>query len=130
MKSKPLEVVAGIVWDKDRYLAVERPKGTRMAGLWEFPGGKIEPGESREQALVRELEEELGIQCTDIEWWCDVAHAYEDFPVHVHFFHVRSFTGSVQPMEGQEMKWVLPQEAMALPFLAADIGIVEALTSL
>lgn len=129
MKPKPLEVVAGIVWDKERYLAVERPEGTRMAGLWEFPGGKVESGESCEQALVRELQEELGILCTDIEWWREVTHEYEDFPVHVHFFHIRSFTGQVKPMEGQYMKWVLPQEARELPFLAADIGIVEALAS-
>lgn len=130
MRNNVMEVVAGIIWDGDRYLAVERPEGTRMAGRWEFPGGKIDAGETREQALVRELREELGIECAQIEFWRELRHDYVEFPVRLHFFHVREFEGNVRPMEGQRMVWVLPSEASGLDFLEADIEIVEALKSL
>ncbi|KAB1443898.1 (deoxy)nucleoside triphosphate pyrophosphohydrolase [Pseudodesulfovibrio senegalensis] len=129
MKSDVMEVVAGILWDGDRYLAVERPQGTRMAGRWEFPGGKIDAGETREQALVRELREELGIECLHTEFWREVRHDYAEFPVRLHFFHVHEFEGPVRPMEGQRMVWVLPCEGTDLNFLEADIEIVEALKS-
>mgnify|MGYP000725354307 CR=1 FL=1 len=122
-----LNVVAGIIWRDGKYLAVERPEGMPMAGWWEFPGGKIEPGETREQALVRELEEELGIRCCEFEFWRDLMHDYEEFSVHLHFFHVTDFTGQPAALEGQRMEWVMPGEPAVLNFLPADIEIVEAL---
>ncbi len=122
-----LEVVAGIIWKDGRYLAVERPEGSRMAGWWEFPGGKIEQGESRDQALVRELEEELGIRCREFEFWRDIVHEYETFSVHLHFFHITDFTEKLTPMEGQRMEWVRPGQPGSLKFLPADVAIVEAL---
>lgn len=122
-----LDVVAGIIWKDGNYLAVERPEGFRMAGWWEFPGGKVEREETRDQALVRELEEELGIKCRRFEFWRDVVHEYEEFNVHLHFFHVTDFTGHPSPLEGQRMEWVRPGEPITLKFLPADIGIVEAL---
>lgn len=124
-----LDVVAGIIWQEGNYLAVERPKGAKMAGWWEFPGGKVEPGESREDALVRELQEELGITPLDFEFWRELVHEYEEFSVRLHFFHVRTFSGQITPLENQRMQWVNPKLPPYLPYLSADIQIVEALHS-
>jgi 8-oxo-dGTP diphosphatase len=122
-----LEVVAGIVWRDGCYLAVERPEGFRMAGWWEFPGGKIDPGETRDQAIVRELQEELDITPVDFEFWHDRVHDYDDFSVHLHFFHIRNYTGDVTPMEQQRMQWVDPAKLSVLDFLAADVPVVDLL---
>jgi 8-oxo-dGTP diphosphatase len=122
-----LDVVAGIVWRDGEYLAVERPEGARMAGWWEFPGGKIEPGETREDALVREFREELGVTPTKFEHWRDLEHEYDEFVVRLNFFHIHSYSGELQPLEKQRMAWVDPSVPPALDFLPADIVIVEAL---
>lgn len=122
-----LEVVAGIIWRDGKYLAVERPKGARMAGWWEFPGGKIDPGESGAQALVRELEEELGVTPLVFEFWRALVHHYDDFSVHLHFYHIRHYRGEVTPLENQRMVWVDPAHPPALDFLPADVPVVEAL---
>ena len=127
MSRVTLEVVAGIIWRDGRYLAVERPKGAKMAGWWEFPGGKIEPGESGSQALVRELQEELGITPTVFEYWRDLDHSYADFSVHLHFFNVTEYSGELTSLEGQRMTWVDPSAVVELDFLPADVPVVEAL---
>ena len=122
-----LDVVAGIVWRDGQYLAVERPAGGRMAGWWEFPGGKIEPGETREDALVREFREELGITPTRFEYWRDLEHEYEEFVVRLYFFHINNYSGELQSLEKQRMAWVDPAVAPTLDYLPADIVIVKAL---
>ncbi|MBU1610653.1 MAG: (deoxy)nucleoside triphosphate pyrophosphohydrolase [Proteobacteria bacterium] len=127
---KRLEVVAGILWREGRYLAVERPKGARMAGWWEFPGGQIEPDEDPSQALARELREELGIEVEEWTFWRDLTHDYEAFSVHLYFFHVYSFDGEPQALEGQRFQWCDPVNAPQLKFLPADLPIVEALKSI
>lgn len=122
-----VDVVAGIVWRDGRYLAVERPEGRRQAGFWEFPGGKVEPGESVEAALVREFEEELGIRPTEFSFWREKIHEYTDLTVRLFFFHIRGFEGDIQPLEGQRMTWVVPGKHGDIPFLPADLEIVELL---
>ncbi|MBU4191377.1 MAG: (deoxy)nucleoside triphosphate pyrophosphohydrolase [Proteobacteria bacterium] len=122
-----LEVVAGIVWREGKYLAVERPEGARMAGWWEFPGGKIDPGETGGQAIVRELEEELGITPLVFEFWRDLVHHYDDFSVHLHFYHIRDYRGEATPLENQRMVWVDPAHPPVLDFLPADMPVGEAL---
>jgi 8-oxo-dGTP diphosphatase len=122
-----LEVVAGIIWREGKYLAVERPEGARMAGWWEFPGGKIDPGETGGQAIVRELEEELGITPVVFEFWRDLVHHYDDFSVHLHFYHIRDYLGEATPLENQRMVWVDPAQSPVLDFLPADAPVVEAL---
>jgi 8-oxo-dGTP diphosphatase len=122
-----LDVVAGIIWREGHYLAVERPEGANMAGWWEFPGGKIEQGESRSAALVRELREELGITPLDFEFWRDLEHEYDDFVVRLHFFHIRKYSGELTALENQRWAWVDPSGPVSLDYLPADVVIVEAL---
>lgn len=128
--TKPvIEVVAGIIWRDGFYLAVERPKGAKMAGWWEFPGGKIEPGESRDDALVREFQEELAVTPTEFEYWRELVHEYDEFTVCLHFYHITNYSGELTSVEQQRMEWVDPSRPPALEYLPADIVIVEALHS-
>jgi 8-oxo-dGTP diphosphatase len=124
---KVVDVVAAIIWQDGRYLGVRRPEGKPMAGAYEFPGGKIEPGETPDVALARELREELGITPTAIAFFREKAHSYEHLSVHLHFFHVHAFDGEPLPLEGQDMEWLTPQEGRLRPFLEADRDIVDAL---
>lgn len=124
-----IDVVAGIVWRGSEYLAVERPPGSRQEGYWEFPGGKVETGESLEAALVREFEEELGIRPTRFEFWREKVHEYADLTVRLFFFHIRGFEGEIRPLEGQRMAWVVPGGHGDIPFLPADLEIVRLLST-
>jgi 8-oxo-dGTP diphosphatase len=125
-----IEVVAGILWQDGRYLGVSRPEGKAYAGFWEFPGGKIEPGEDPAAALVRELREELDIESGPPEFWREKIHEYPELTVRLSFFHIRDFKGLPRPLEGQGIRWLDPAEAVHLPFLEADRDIVEELRSL
>jgi len=122
-----LDVVAAILWRGDRFLAVRRPPGKPMAGMWEFPGGKLEPGETPAEALLREIREELGVIPSHPVFWKETTHAYPNLRVRLVFFHVREFSGDPAPMEGQELAWLTPDEAVAYPFLEADTDIVREL---
>lgn len=125
-----IHVVAGVIWRGGRYLGVKRPEGKSHAGLWEFPGGKVEPGETAEAAMIRELREELDIDALELEFWREKIHEYPDFTVRLSFFHIRDFKGFPRPLEGQGLRWVSPAEAVSLPFLEADQDIVKELTAL
>jgi 8-oxo-dGTP diphosphatase len=122
-----MEVVAGILWRGGRYLAVERPEGKRHAGFLEFPGGKVEPGEGLEQALARELEEELGIRPLALRFRLCKEHDYPDFSVRLHFFDVTAFEGDPRGLENQALLWVRPGEAPVDRFLPADRDMVPLL---
>ena len=127
--SAPVAVVAAVIWRDGRYLGVRRPEGKPMAGKYEFPGGKIEPGETPEAALARELREELGITPTKFAFYREKAHAYDAFRVCLQFFHVHAFTGALRALEGQDMEWLTPEAALSRPFLEADREIVAALAA-
>lgn len=116
--------------DRDgRVLLAQRPEGKSMAGLWEFPGGKIEPDETPEAALVRELREEL-----DIETWDSclapltfASHSYDDFHLLMPLFACRKWDGIVKPKEGQNLKWVEAKALKDYPMPAADIPLISIL---
>ena len=121
---RSVEVAAGVIWRHGRFLAAQRPPGKPRAGFWEFPGGKREAGESIEEALRRELHEELGIVCGRLLAWKRVSHTYPELRVNLHFIHVLDFTGEPQPRDGQTLRWVSPDEAPSLDFLPADKELV------
>lgn len=125
-----LSVVAGILVRDGLFLAVCRPEGKEHPGFWEFPGGKVEPGEEMDQALARELWEELGILPKDFFLWKEKRKDYKEASIQLMFYLVSRFSGEPQAREGQVMAWVNIEEAKALPFLEADVEIVDALTTL
>ena len=119
--------------DKDgRVLIAQRPEGKSMAGLWEFPGGKIEPNETPEAALVRELNEELGIETWNscLAPLTFASHSYDDLHLVMPLFVCRKWTGIVQPKEGQTLKWVDAKALKDYPMPAADIPIISILRDL
>ncbi|MBT6189879.1 MAG: (deoxy)nucleoside triphosphate pyrophosphohydrolase [Tateyamaria sp.] len=115
-----------------RVLLAQRPEGKSMAGLWEFPGGKIEPNETPEAALIRELEEELGINT----WQSCLApltfasHSYDSFHLLMPLFACRKWEGTPQPREKQALKWVRPNDLRSYPMPQADIPLVAMLRDL
>jgi len=123
-----LMVVAGVVWREGRFLGVERPPGKAHAGWWEFPGGKVELGETLESAIIRELQEELSFTATDLVFWREKRFVYPQGPVRLHFFHITAFTGEVIPFEGQRFDWFTPGQADVSLFLPANADIVPALS--
>jgi 8-oxo-dGTP diphosphatase len=123
-----LLVVAAALFHCDgRILIAERPAGKHMAGRWEFPGGKVAPGESEADALVRELKEELGVDVTDCCPLMRLKHSYEDRDVELSLWVVESFRGEPQSLDGQRLKWVRPERLMDEDILEADLPFVEAL---
>ena len=126
-------VVAAALVDVDgRVLIAQRPDGKSMAGLWEFPGGKVELGELPEAALIRELDEELGI---DVSRKClapltFASHGYQDFHLLMPLYVCRVWEGTVTPKEGQKLKWVRPLELKKYPMPPADVPLVAMLRDL
>jgi 8-oxo-dGTP diphosphatase len=121
MTGRPLTPVAvGILRRPDgQVLFARRPAGKAYAGYWEFPGGKIEPGESDREALVRELREELGIEVTAASAWLVQRHAYPHAYVELRFFLVSAWEGEVRPQEGQQVAWQTPGAWTVAPMLPA-----------
>jgi len=116
--------------DKDgRVLLAQRPVGKSMAGLWEFPGGKVETGETPETALIRELHEELGIETWDscLAPLSFASYTYETFHLLMPLFICRKWEGIAQPKEGQTLKWVFPKDMRAYPMPPADLPLIPIL---
>ena len=121
------EVVAALIWDGDKFLACQRPAHKARGLLWEFVGGKVEPGESREQALIRECREELDITVEPEGIYMEVEHIYPDLTVHLTLFNARIREGVPRKLEHEDLRWVTIREMDALPFCPADEEILERL---
>jgi 8-oxo-dGTP diphosphatase len=121
-------VTAAIIRKDDRYLVTRRQAGVHLAGLWEFPGGKCDDGESLTAAVARELREELGIRATVGKEVFSTAHDYPDRRVELHFFECQS-ADDPSPVLGQEMRWVAREELAALEFPPADAELIRMLRS-
>ncbi|MEO1206323.1 MAG: (deoxy)nucleoside triphosphate pyrophosphohydrolase [Pseudomonadota bacterium] len=128
-----LTVVAAALIDADnRVLLTQRPPGKSLAGLWEFPGGKIDPGESPEKALVRELYEELAIDVclTCIAPFTFASHAYDEFHLLMPLYICRSWDGEVSPQEGQNLAWARANRLQDYPMPPADLPLLPYLRDL
>ena len=127
---KLLLVAAVALVDADsRVLIAQRPDGKEMAGLWEFPGGKVEPNERPEDTLIRELHEELGITVKEacLAPLTFASHTYDSFHLLMPLYICRRWDGFVQPREGQALKWVRPRELRSYPMPAADEPLIPAI---
>jgi 8-oxo-dGTP diphosphatase len=130
---KIVTVAACALIDPDgRVLLAQRPEGKPMAGLWEFPGGKIEADESPEQSLIRELEEELGIAVKEacLAPLTFASHGYPDFHLLMPLYVCRRWEGSVAAREGQRLAWVRPNKLREYPMPPADVPLIAHLTAL
>lgn len=132
--NRPMVLVAAAVLidAEGRVLLAERPAGKSMAGLWEFPGGKVKQGEIPESALVRELQEELGIETSVGCLWplTFASHAYEDFHLLMPLYGCRVWHGEPQAREGQRLVWASKSEWTKYPMPPADIALVQTLWTL
>ena len=127
-----LVVAVALVDADDRVLIAQRPEGKQFAGLWEFPGGKLEPGERPEDALIRELREELGIEvkAACLAPLTFASHAYADFHLLMPLFVCRRWDGFVQSREGQALKWVRAKALRDYPMPPADAPLIPHLVDL
>jgi len=132
--TRPILLVAACALvDRDgRVLLARRPEGKSMAGLWEFPGGKVEPGETPEETVIRELKEELGVEtkAACLAPLTFASHAYEYFHLLMPLFVCRRFEGIARPLEGQAVKWVRPKDLRSYPMPPADEPLVAFLIDL
>lgn len=131
MVERRIEVVAGVIWSpqRDAVLLSRRHPDQHQGDRWEFPGGKIEAGETPAAALQRELREELSIDVTDTQLWLQHQHDYADKQVALQFWHVNAFTGTPTGVEGQPLRWVKLAALTDYTFPAANQVVVEALLS-
>lgn len=125
---KPLvEVVAALIWNEDKFLICQRPAHKARGLLWEFVGGKVEKGETKEQALMRECKEELAITVEPHDIFMEVSHEYSDITVHLTLFHCSITRGRPQLLEHEDMKWITATEIPDYDFCPADKEILEKL---
>lgn len=122
------EVAAALIWDGDRFLICQRPANKARGLLWEFVGGKLEPGETAPQALVRECREELGITVSVGELYMDVTHEYPDLTVHLSLFNAAIAQGVPRLLEHNDLRWITVREIPDYPFCPADVDILRRLS--
>ena len=119
------EVVAALIWDQDRFLACQRPAHKARGLLWEFVGGKVEPGESGKEALVRECFEELCVTVKPLDIFMEVTHEYPDLTVHLTLYLAKISKGEPQKLEHNDLRWILPAEIEQYEFCPADREILD-----
>lgn len=121
------EVVAALIWDGDRFMICQRPAHKARALLWEFVGGKVEAGETKEQALIRECREELDIIIDVGAVFTDVTHEYPDITVHLTLFHAAIRSGVPKLLEHNDLRWITASDIPRYPFCPADEEILRKL---
>lgn len=121
----PTEVVAALIWEKDRFLICQRPEHKARGSLWEFVGGKVEPVETKQQALVRECREELGIEVMPGDIFMEVTHTYPDLTVHLTLFSSTIVSGTPKLLEHQDLRWITPAQIRQFAFCPADEVILQ-----
>ena len=119
------EVAAALIWDKDKFLICQRPAHKARALLWEFAGGKVEPGESKEQALIRECKEELAVALSVGDVFTEVVHEYPDVTVRLTLFDASIAEGAPQKLEHNDIRWITPAEIPNYKFCPADEEILK-----
>ncbi|MBQ7921590.1 MAG: (deoxy)nucleoside triphosphate pyrophosphohydrolase [Clostridia bacterium] len=122
------EVVAALIWDKDKFMICQRPANKARALLWEFVGGKVETGEAKEQALIRECQEELDVLLNVGEVYMDVDHEYPDLTVHLTLFSAAIAEGTPRKLEHNDIRWISPAEIPDYDFCPADEEILKEIT--
>ena len=121
------EVVAALIWDENRFLACQRPAHKARGLLWEFVGGKVEPGETKEQALIRECQEELAVTVAVQDVFMEVDHVYPDLTVHLTLFNASITEGIPQKIEHNDLRWITVEEIDQYEFCPADEEILRRL---
>ncbi len=121
------EVVAALIWKGDQFMICQRPAHKARGLLWEFVGGKVEPGETREEALVRECREELAVTVSVVDVFMEVTHQYPDLTVHLTLFHASILQGEPQMLEHHDIRYITPAEIPQYDFCPADEVILQRL---
>lgn len=122
---KITEVVAALIWQGEQFMICQRPAHKARGLLWEFVGGKVEPGETKPAALIRECEEELAIVVNVGDIFMEVTHEYPDLTVHLTLFHASVAEGEPQMLEHNDIRWITPAEIPEYDFCPADVEILE-----
>lgn len=122
---KQTEVVAALIWNGNKFMICQRPAHKARGLLWEFVGGKVEPGETKPEALIRECREELAVTVSVGEVFMDVLHDYPDLLVHLTLFHAAIAEGKPQMLEHNDIRWITPAEIPQYEFCPADVEILE-----
>ena len=120
-----VEVVAALIWDNDKFMICQRPSNKARALLWEFVGGKVEPGETKEQALIRECREELAVVISVGDVFMEVLHEYPDITIRLTLFNATIAEGAPQKLEHNDIKWITPAEIPNYDFCPADDEILK-----
>ena len=126
-ETKVTQVVAALIWDGDRFMICQRPAHKARGLLWEFVGGKVEPGETQEAALIRECREELAIDLDVGEVYMEVDHVYPDITIRLVLFHASIAQGQPQKLEHNDIQWILPSQIPDYDFCPADTDILKKL---
>ena len=119
------EVVAALIWQNDKFMICQRTAHKARGLLWEFVGGKVEVGETKEQALIRECKEELNVLLSVSEVFMDVVHEYPDITVHLTLFNATIAEGEPQKLEHNDIQWITPSEISNYEFCPADVEILK-----
>ncbi len=122
------DVVAALIWDQERFLICQRPANKARGLLWEFVGGKVDPGETKEQALIRECREELGITVLPGEIFMEVDHRYPDIHIRLTLFHCSITEGTPSLLEHNDLRWITPEQISEFAFCPADRDILKRIT--